>query len=591
LALAGMLWALAAALDAGYFHETLVKFLSRHAQREIRVDGPLRLHVLSRHPRLVAEQVTVGSPPWTPAGVAVEAAKVTLLFETPRLGRALELAGVNIEAATMHLKRDAAGHANWQMKNPDKSPPEGLPIIHGLTMLDAHVLLDDDQKHRQFDGTLSAQDAAGDGTQPLRIDAKGQLNGRPVVIELSGEPLRNARPDQHYGFTFTERSSGSRLAGKGVLLHPFDVHEFDAAFEGSGADLKDLYYLTGTKLLDTGSYHLSGKIARRGYTSSFSDLAVTFGQSDIHGSISIEMQRGLTHIDGDLTSQSLTAADIGPRAAGRASEAATAQPTLLSDKRPDPSALRHTDAAVRFHARRVEVGRVTLNAVAGKLSVERGLLAVNPLTADVLNGKLDVKLKVDARKEIPAIELEVKIADLQLGQFPHKGGGPPAIEGPLGLQVKLTGRGKSVHEAAAGASGTVKATLTSGTVRDSLAELTGIDLRGLGLLLTKNKKEVPVRCGVASFQVQEGTLTAQNLVLDTEPVLIAGEGTVHLDTEALDMVLRGYPKSMRLFQLRSPILIRGTLAHPSVGIEGHDSKLVLVDRGKGKDTDCESLLR
>jgi uncharacterized protein involved in outer membrane biogenesis len=237
------------------------------------------------------------------------------------------------------------------------------------------------------------------------------------------------------------------------------------------------------------------------------------------------------------------------------------------------------------------VGRVTLNAVAGKVSVERGLLTVNPLTADVLNGKLDVKLKVDARKEIPAIELEVKIADLQLGQFPHKGGGPPAIEGPLGLQVKLTGRGKSVHEAAAGASGTVKATLTSGTVRDSLAELTGIDLRGLGLLLTKNKKEVPVRCGVASFQVQEGTLTAQNLVLDTEPVLIAGEGTVHLDTEALDMVLRGYPKSMRLFQLRSPILIRGTLAHPSVGIEGHDSKLVLVDRGKGKDTDCESLLR
>ena len=204
---------------------------------------------------------------------------------------------------------------------------------------------------------------------------------------------------------------------------------------------------------------------------------------------------------------------------------------------------------------------------------------------------MNLQLKVDARKEIPAIDLDVRIAGLQLGQFARKGTGPPAIEGSLGLRVSLTGHGKSLHEFAAGADGTVKATLPSGTVRDSLAELTGIDVRGLGLLLTENKKEVPVRCGVASFEAHDGTLTAQNLILDTEPVLIAGEGSVHLDTETLDLVLRGYPKSVRFLQLRSPILIRGTLAHPSVGIEAHDSKLVLVDRGKGKDADCGSLLQ
>jgi uncharacterized protein involved in outer membrane biogenesis len=216
---------------------------------------------------------------------------------------------------------------------------------------------------------------------------------------------------------------------------------------------------------------------------------------------------------------------------------------------------------------------------------------VTPLSADVLDGKMNVQPKIDARKEIPAIDLDVGITALQLGQYAHKGTGPPAIEGPLGLRVSLTGHGKSIHEFAASADGTVKATLPSGTVRDSLAELTGIDLRGLGLLLTENKKEVPVRCGVASFQAHDGTLTLRNLVLDTEPVLIAGEGSAHLDAETLDFVLRGYPKSVRFLQLRSPVFIRGTLAHPSVGIEAHDSKLVLVDRGKGKDADCESLLR
>jgi hypothetical protein len=109
-------------------------------------------------------------------------------------------------------------------------------------------------------------------------------------------------------------------------------------------------------------------------------------------------------------------------------------------------------------------------------------------------------------------------------------------------------------------------------------------------LLTKNQKQVPVRCGVANFQARDGVLTAKNLVLDTAPVLITGEGSVHLETETLDLLLRGYPKDVRFLQWRAPIAIRGTLKAPSIAVQAHDSKLVLIDPGKAKDADCESLL-
>jgi len=477
------------------------------------------------------------------------------------------------------------------LKNPDKAVSPGLPIIHSLSVVDAHLFIEDAQKHRLFDGTLTAQDSNGPhGAQPLRIEAKGQLNGRPVNFELLGDPLRTASRSEPYGFTLTERSSGSHIAAKGALKE-FDLLNLDASFEASGADLRDIYYLLGVKLIDTGAYHLSGKFSRRGNTASYSDLAVTFGQSDIRGSVSIALNKGLPSIDADLISQSLRVADLGARAAGREPEPESAQPMLLSNAAPNAGALRPMTAMLRYRARRLAVGRFTLTTVAAKVTVDRGLLAVTPLSADVLDGKLTAQLEIDARKEIPAVDLDVKITGLQLGQYARKSTGPPAIEGPLDVRAKLTGRGKSMHEAAASAEGTVTATLPSGTVRDSFAELTGIDLRGLGLLLTKNTKEVPIRCGVASFQAHDGTLTASNLLLDTEPVLIAGEGVAHLGTETLDFVLRGYPKSVRFFQLRSPILIGGTLKHPSVGIQAHDSKLVLVDRGKAKDTDCEPLLR
>jgi uncharacterized protein involved in outer membrane biogenesis len=591
LALVALALLLGVALDAGYLHGPLVKFLAARAQREIRVDGALRLHLFSRNPRLVAERVTIGNPPWTPPGVAVLADKISVVFETPRLGRVFEIASLDIVGATLHMFRDVPGHANWQLKNPDKAMSPGLPIIHSLSVVDAHLFIEDAQKNRQFDGTVTAQDSNGPhGAQPLRIEAKGQLNGRPVNFELLGDPLRTASRSEPYGFTLTERSSGSHIAAKGALKE-FDLLNLDASFEASGADLRDIYYLLGVKLIDTGAYHLSGKFSRRGNTASYGDLAVTFGQSDIRGSVSIALNKGLPSIDADLISQSLRVADLGARAAGREPEPESAQPMLLSNAAPNADALRPMTAMLRYRARRLAVGRFTLSTVAAKVTVDRGLLAVTPLSADVLDGKLTAQLKIDARKEIPAVDLDVKITGLQLGQYARKGTGPPAIEGPLDVRAKLTGHGRSMHEAAASAEGTVTATLPSGTVRDSFAELTGIDLRGLGLLLTKNTKEVPIRCGVASFQAHDGTLTASNLLLDTEPVLIAGEGVAHLGTETLDFVLRGYPKSVRFFQLRSPILIGGTLAHPSVGIQAHDSKLVLVDRGKAKDTDCEPLLR
>jgi uncharacterized protein involved in outer membrane biogenesis len=591
LVLVALALLLGVALDAGYLHGPLVKILAARALREIRIDGALRLHLFSRNPRLVAERVTIGNPPWTPPGVAVQADKISVVFEPPRLGHLFDIASLDVVGATLHMFRDVPGHANWQLKNPDKVVPPGLPIVHALSVMDARVFIEDAQKNRQFDGTVTAQDSNGPhGAQTLRIEAKGQLNGRPVNFELLGDPLRTASRSEPYNFTLTERSSGSHIAAKGALKE-FSLLNLDASFEASGADLRDMYYLMGSKLIDTGAYHLAGKFSRRGNTVSYSDLAVTFGQSDIHGSVSIALNKGLSSIDADLTSQSLRVADLGARAAGREPEPESAQPLLLSDAAPNAGALRPMTAMLRYRARRLAVGRFTLSTVAAKVTVDRGLLAVTPLSADVLDGKLTAQLKIDARKEIPAVDLDVKITGLQLGQYARKGTGPPAIEGPLDVRAKLTGHGKSMHEAAASAEGTVTATLPSGTVRDSFAELTGIDLRGLGLLLTKNTKEVPIRCGVANFQAHDGTLTARNLLLDTEPVLIAGEGAVHLGTETLDFVLRGYPKSVRFFQLRSPILIGGTLKHPSVGIQAHDSKLVLVDRGKAKDSDCEPLLR
>jgi uncharacterized protein involved in outer membrane biogenesis len=150
--------------------------------------------------------------------------------------------------------------------------------------------------------------------------------------------------------------------------------------------------------------------------------------------------------------------------------------------------------------------------------------------------------------------------------------------------------------------------LPRGAMRSSLAELAGFDLRGLGLMATGNKEDTGIRCGVASFEVKNGTLTAQRLLVDTDPVLITGEGTIDMDSEALNLQLTGHPKHPRL-RVRAPLVVHGTIKHPTFSTDVSKpmaqaggaialgvlltpvaAMLAFVDPGLAKDSDCGAML-
>jgi AsmA family protein len=589
--LAAALALIVVGLDAGYFRGAMLKSLEASSGRHLRIQGPLRLHLLSKHPQIIVEGLIIENPAWTVPGVTAEIGKLTVVLQPPRPGRLIAVESLNIEAATLYLVRDSTGHANWQRHNPDEKLGAGPPLMHGIAVTDAHVLLEDNFRNVRFDGKISVLGESDKAqAKPLRIEARGELNGRTATIQITGDPLATARLDAPYHFTVAEQSSGSSLNAKGFLLKPFDVKSSDLTFEASGEDLRDLHYLTGTTLINTGRYHLSGSMSRRGIHTTINDLLVTFGQSDVHATVAIETIKGRSKIDANLSSDLLRAADVGLRAAGRLPDANAELPLFSASPLVNPAALRRRDADVSFHARRFDVGRETLHSVAGRLTLDLGVLTMTSTSSNLLDGQLSLRLKIDARTEPPTTVVNLKLKDVQLQQANRQGKGAPPIEGPLSVQADLTGQGSSPHQIAASATGTVTAVLPTGTLRASLAELTGIDLRGLGLLLSKSKEEDSIRCGLAKFEVRAGTLTSTDMLLDTEPVLISGEGSVNLGTEELDLQLIGHPKGVRILRLRAPVMIRGNLKHPKVAIDTHDSKLVLIDRGHTKDTDCAALL-
>jgi uncharacterized protein involved in outer membrane biogenesis len=120
---------------------------------------------------------------------------------------------------------------------------------------------------------------------------------------------------------------------------------------------------------------------------------------------------------------------------------------------------------------------------------------------------------------------------------------------------------------------------------------------------------VPIRCGVVEFKVTDGDARAGRLLIDTQPVLITGNGHVSLTDEKVDLNIAGKPKKIGFTRIRAPINLRGTLRDPSVSLSVPSlveqggiavaagvlltplaALLAFIDPGLAKDQNCSALL-
>jgi len=141
------------------------------------------------------------------------------------------------------------------------------------------------------------------------------------------------------------------------------------------------------------------------------------------------------------------------------------------------------------------------------------------------------------------------MADKSITSVDQLKGKAPDAQAPLGgvmqARIVVDGTGDSVHRVMSDANGMFTVILPNGEVRAAFAELTGINVsKGLGLLLTNANDKAEIRCGVAQFNIKDGLMSAQNITVDTQNVLIKGQGDIELGPEELNLRIKGDPKKV-----------------------------------------------
>jgi AsmA family protein len=691
ITVAGLLVVLLIALavldaNADALRGPLARAASAHLGRAVRIDGRLQLHLLSWTPRVVVNQLRIANPAWvTKHEDMARIGKLEVSLSIPALfkGEVL-LPYLGVDDSDIDLVRDSKQRANWDFSTngPSKpsTKPTKLPVLGALHLGGGHLVIADEIRKLHFNGTIAADQAANGGAQSLSLKGDGSINEQPFELTATGDPLVTAESHKPYTLASDIRAGRTKVKSRITINKPFDMGSVVADMSASGDDLADLYYLSGLALPNTAPYTVSGHLQRQGTLLKLTNFKGTLGNSDIHGTISVETAAARPILDAELFTKLLDIKDLGPTLGTRATtnpsslsqqqareqnplkstekaRAATAHAaqttanaadpntgntqgnteglhgakpksaqvrtaeaknadakaaqgeTLLPDAKLDLKRIRGMDANVKYHAEAVKTEKMSIKEIFLALKLEKGVLSFTPVSFTLPQGKLTSNITVDGSKDVPEVSIDSRITDVRLSQFKMKDGQEP-LDGTMVGRAILKGRGKSLHEVGSTAAGTMSIVVPHGDIRNAFAELMGINAaNGLGLILTKNQDKTGIRCGVANFKAEGGVFAAQDIVFDTDKVLITGKGQVDLGTEDLDLTLNGQPKKFRFFRIKSSIALDGTLSKPKVGLTPGNtpgqvalatvlgvvatplaSVLAFIDPGLAKDADCSSLL-
>jgi uncharacterized protein involved in outer membrane biogenesis len=266
------------------------------------------------------------------------------------------------------------------------------------------------------------------------------------------------------------------------------------------------------------------------------------------------------------------------------------------------------DADVKFRAEHVKRSNaLPIDGLNTHLKIVDSKLTLQPLQFDIAGGHIDSDIGLDGKAKPPKGHANFKVSKIDLGKLFPKISSQKAAAGELFGRAKLDVQGDSIASMAGSANGDLVLMVNGGYLSGLLIELAGLDAGQAVTMIGSNDRPKRLRCAIADLNVVKGVAHTDIFVVDTVDTLFNVKGSVDLGAETLDLKLSPEPKDVSILAARTPILIKGTLHHPSIlpepvplaargaaavlmGLVNPLLALVpLIETGPGKDSDCGAL--
>jgi AsmA family protein len=581
-------------------------------------------------PQFTARQVTLGNPAWAarPEFARLEAVRFRL-SPLALLAHRLKVPWLQLVQPDVDLERDRDARATWQFAQTGDGQPSRWKLELGSIAFDrGRIRLDDAltrsrlavtvtplEKAIPYDQLVSQASSAARsqaGKLPERKDdgkrdighpeaatpylfgwtAEGTYKGAPAQGHgKTGGVLALQEDDRPFPVQADVHLGGSHVALVGTLTDPVHLGALDVQLWVSGPSMAQLYSITGITLPDTPPYFTEGHLTatlhgERGSRYRYRDFRGRVGGSDLAGSVDYVTGGKRPRLSGTLTSKLLQFADLAPLIGADSSAAkkqrgdATAQPAdkLLPVEPFRTDRWQAMDADVQFTGARIVRGKaLPIDALSTHLVMTAGELNLDPLRFGMAGGSVAGTLTLDGSQSPMAGKLKLGARHLRLKElFPAVKSMRTSL-GEINGDAQLAARGNSVAALLGNSDGEVKLLMNDGAISKALLETAGLNVGNIVLAKLFGDRTVQINCAATDLSATDGVFSTRLFVFDTDDAVINVEGTVNMATEQLDLDIKPHTKGFRIFSLRSPLYVRGTLKHPDVGV--HAGPLIARSAG------------
>jgi uncharacterized protein involved in outer membrane biogenesis len=592
-------------------------------------------------PEFTAHDVTIGNPAWAaqPEFARLQALRFRL-SPLPLLAHRLVVPSLRLVQPTINMQRDKQGRATWDFTPANTGQPSIWKLDLGSIGFDrGQISLDDAVTKTQlriaieplqfalpYDQIVAQQstDAREQAGKLVGAAAKKVLAGH--AADKNGAKDEVGQPDASTTYLFSWSAQGTykgapaqghgktgsvlalqqhdrpfpvqadmhlgdtHIALVGTLTDPLHLGALDVRLWFSGSSMAKLYAITGITLPDTPPYategHLKAELHRNNSHYSYQNFRGRVGGTDLAGSFDYSTGGARPKLSGEIASKELQFSDLAPLIGADSN----AQKQQRGDATPQPAdrvlpvepfrteRWRAMDADVKFSGARILHGdALPIEALNTHLVMDNGVLTLDPLRFGLAGGTAAGSLRLDGSKSPMHGTLKLNARHLKLKQL------FPTFEpmrtsfGEINGDAQLSANGNSVAALLGSADGELKLLMNDGAISKTLLETAGLNVGNIILAKLFGDQTVKINCAATDLVAKSGLFDVRLFVFDTGDAVINMDGTVNLATEQLDLDVQPHTKGARIFSLRSPLYVEGTLKNPDVGVQ----KGPLLLRGGG----------
>ena len=617
--------------DANLWRAMLARIVTEKTGRALVINGDLQWQLDWPRLHLHAVDVTFANPPWARERQMLEAAGVDIDVDLPRLfAGTLFLPEVDLERPRVSFEVGADLRRNWLLDR-DQQDELARAWIGRLRLREGRVTYDDPIQDTSIvaeltRGTALSATRAGNDHPGIAFKASGKYRGLHLAASGSGGEVLGLR-DAHTPFPIKMVATvgPTSLQIDGTIAGVLESLALDATLALRGASLAELFDVLDIPLPETNTYRFAGHLTHGEGVWTYEKFSGRIGHSDVSGLLQFKGGPARPMLTGELAFKSLDLADLGPvvgkddlaapePASLRGRQAAESKGVALSRVLPARSFMRDrwtsVDADVRVKAQTILRPRaLPLEHLSARLQMRESVLTLDPLDFGVAGGDLVGTIRLDGQHDPIRAHAKLDARKLQLGKLLPTIALAAKSTGEINGEIELAGQGDSIARMLATADGKIGLVVDGGKISRLLLEKISLHIPEIVLQTIAGDELVDIRCGVADFSVERGTMRVTALVLDTDVTKVTGSGNVDLAQESLDLKLIAKPKKMSLFALRGPISVRGDLTRPQMSVDAGRAVargiaaaalvainpllalVPLADAGSGNDSNCLTLTR